>query len=380
MHFVRRYGELSQTFVADAVLELDAAGWTGWVATRSRVNEDVVAHPPAARVIVGRRPSSPRLLAARARRQSAAERRAAWLLPQVRAAAPDLLHAHFGWMAVDAAPIARQLGVPLLTSFHGTDLTVFPRLPGNEQVYESLFADVDRVTVVSRFLEAELRSIGYAGRIDIVPAGVRLSEIPFRGARAQSAAPRLLFVGRQVPRKGLDVLLRALPAVLGAHPDARLAVIGEGESRPANEALAARLGLGRRVEFRGGLAHPEVLAAMREHDVLVMPSRTPPDGEAEGSPVTTKEAQAVGLQVVATDNGGTIETLPPARHAEIVPEGDAGALAARIVAVLGARDAWEQRAGEARAYVEAHFDWPHLAQRLAGIYAEMVRTSMLAGR
>jgi glycosyltransferase involved in cell wall biosynthesis len=103
----------------------------------------------------------------------------------------------------------------------------------------------------------------------------------------------------------------------------------------------------------------------------VLASRTPPDGEAEGSPVITKEALAVGVPIVATDNGGTAETIPPSYRHELVPEGDDAALAAAIEALVAEHDRWPDRVRIGRRWVEEQFDWAALAARLTAIYAEL---------
>ena len=106
------------------------------------------------------------------------------------------------------------------------------------------------------------------------------------------------------------MLLDALPAI-----DAELDVIGGGPGRGELEARAQRLGVAERVRFHGPLPRREdVLEAMQRASVQVMPSRALPDGQAEGSPVVTKEAQAVGIPLVATDTGGIAETVPPAHR------------------------------------------------------------------
>ena len=371
VHVVRRYGEISQTFIADAVRSIDDAGWEGYIAARGAVNREVFPYPPDERLLIHERPAALARIARRLRRVPASERRAEWMAARIAAVRPALLHAHFGWMGIEALPIARRLGVPMLTSFHGTDVTVYPNLPEWTADYRRLLDGVDRVTVVSHFLEDKLRAVGFDGRIDIVAAGVRLEQLPYRGPLEPEPVARLLFIGRQTPRKALDVLLRALPLVLREH-DARLTVVGDGESAAENRRLVDRLGLADKVEFLGAKPHDEALGELRKADMLVMPSRTPPSGEAEGSPVVTKEALATGVALVATVNGGTAETIPPGYRHELVGEGDVDGLASRMVHLLDRRESWETRARIGREWVEEQFAWPLLAARLGAIYEEML--------
>jgi colanic acid/amylovoran biosynthesis glycosyltransferase len=368
-HVVWEYGRPSETFVADTIGNLDALGWTGSVVTGGAINREWFPFPPDDRLHIARRPSTARRMLGRLRRQAAVERGAAWYTPGILATRPAIVHAHFGWAAPFAAPAARRLGVPLAVTFHATDVTVWPQDPGNRAAYGRLFPHIALAMAVSRFTEGKLREAGFDGPVEIEPAGVDLTELPFRGPRDGGAAEtRVLFIGRLVPRKGLDVLLAAL-ARLGRE-SVRLTVVGDGPLRAESEALAGELGLGAQVKFLGALPQAGVRRALAEADVLVLPSRTTDEGEAEGSPTVLKEALAVGLAVVATDNGGTVEVLPPELRHEIVPEDDADGLAARLGAVLDAHATWTDRATLGRRWVEEEFDASALARRLAARYEE----------
>ena len=111
--------------------------------------------------------------------------------------------------------------------------------------------------------------------------------------------------------------------------------------------------------------------ALAQADVVVAPSRTLPDGQAEGLPVVPREAFATGLEVVATRVGGMAEAFPPERRAELVGEGDAAALAERVLALVATRETWAPRADRARAWVAEAFDADVVAARLDRIYTEL---------
>ena len=245
-----------------------------------------------------------------------------------------LLHAHFGWTAADCVPAAQKLSLPFLASFHGTDLTVVPQDPAWTKSYTALLARADGVTVVSRFLEAKLRDLGYHDHVDLIPSGVRLAAFPFNGGPRPGSAPSLLFVGRLVPGKGVDVLLAAVHRVRAAPLPATLRVLGDGPLRSDLEAAARAQGLGEAVRFLGTRSHAAVREEMARADIVVVPSQVMPGGLEEGSSVVAKEAQATGVPVVATRVGGIPETLPPELRHELVQPGEGAALAAGIVDVL----------------------------------------------
>jgi colanic acid/amylovoran biosynthesis glycosyltransferase len=374
LHVASWFGALSETFVPETIVQTERLGWRAALATRAVENRELFPDPPDPRILLGRvTPPRGRL---RELVYGTDYGTAEWAVPA--ALVPEVIHAHFGWSALDALPLARSLGRPLVVTFHGTDATVYPlprrrlrpltRALGLVHRYEHLWPSVTRVVVVSRFVEDKVRELGFTGPVDVVPAGVPLEAFPFREADPDPGSLRLLVVARQEPVKGVDVLMRALPAVLARHPALSVQIIGEGPVRAANERLAGELGLAGQVTFRGGLPRGEVHRALESAHVLVHCSRTMPNGQAEGSPVITKEALATGLQVVATDTGGTAETLPERLRDEVVPEEDPAALARALLEIVDRRAEWPARAAAGREWVERRFAWDALARELAETY------------
>jgi glycosyltransferase involved in cell wall biosynthesis len=383
LHAIENFGFVSETFLFDRVVHLDRLGWQAWVTSVHARNRDVFDFPPDERLVVTPRRTFARRVLARARRGGRRPPPLPWPLDAAIARArPDVLHAHFGWVARTVLPAARRHGVPLVAGFHGYDVTVWPRYglpagenPPGDDPYADLFADAAAILATSHFLARRLRAIGCEREVVVVPSGTDLDVFRYRGPRPIDGRRRLLFVGRLVAYKALDVLLRALPAVVGRIDGVTLDVIGEGPERGPCERLAARLGLGRHVRFHGARSRPDVVRALEASDVLVLPSRTSQLGQAEALGNVLKEAQAIGLAVVATDHGGIPETIPPRFRHELVPENDDAALAARLVAVLGGGEDAAARAREARAWIEREFAWEHIAPQLAAVYERVGRGS-----
>jgi colanic acid/amylovoran biosynthesis glycosyltransferase len=386
LHAVTEFGVISQPFIPERMWALERLGWQAWVATRSVANRDLFPFPPDARVIATRRRSLPhRALGRLAGRYRSPRHASWWTQGAIAEARPALVHAHFGWTAAEVLPVVKGAALPLVAGFHGYDLTVFPTYGaidlGGEthsprrrhRPYARLLRELDLALVVSRFLEGRLRALGFEGTVEVVPTGISLADFPFRGPRRrENAGTRLLFIGRQVPYKGLDVLLRAVSRLAVDRPDLRLDVVGDGPLRGRNEALARELGLARLVRFHGALSRREVVRRLQASDVLVAPSKTVATGQAEGLGNVTKEALAVGLQVVATTNGGLPETIPPAYRDELVPEDDPIALSGRIDRLLGDRASWPARARAGREWVEETFDWDRVAPRIASAYERTI--------
>jgi colanic acid/amylovoran biosynthesis glycosyltransferase len=372
VHVARAYGVPSQPFVQDTIREVERCGWRGYLVTRRMDERWGFSFPPDERLIIARRPSISRRIVGRVAMRGAAERRAEWITPHVLRLRPHLIHAHFGWAAVESVSSSRRLGVPLLATFHGTDLTVTPTQRAWTRPYARLLSQLERATVVSTFLERRLRDLGFEGRVDVIPMGLRLEEFPPRPAPAHAGGNRLIYVGRLVPRKGLDVLIRAFAIVRREVPDVTLEAIGDGPEASANRVLAERLGVDAAVTFHGPQPRTAVAAALGSATIAVVPSRTMPDGEAEGLGLAAVEAQAIGVPLVATDCGGLPEAVAPEFRNDLAREGDPDSLAARILAMLEHRDEWPERVAVSRAWAE-RFAWDRIARRFSNVYSELLR-------
>lgn len=202
------------------------------------------------------------------------------------------------------------------------------------------------LVVVPSEYSARIASAAYglAGdAIAVVPEGIDLAPWEAlhaaRPARAD-AAPTILSVARQYPRKDTRTLIRALPRVAAEIPDVRLRVIGGGPELPALRVLAAELGVAARIRFDGEVPDDDdVRRAFFLADVFCLPSRQ------EGFGIVFLEAMAAGLPVVAAEAGAVPEVVRDGREALLVPPGDADALAAALIRLL--RDgALRRRLGE----------------------------------
>jgi colanic acid/amylovoran biosynthesis glycosyltransferase len=171
---------------------------------------------------------------------------------------------------------------------------------------------------------------------------------------------RLLFVGRLAGVKGLPVLLEALAAIRSERPNVTLRIAGDGPERANLEALAQRLGVSHNVRFLGYQTQSQVRQLLRETDVFVMASF------AEGVPVVLMEAMASGVPVVSSNIAGIPELVPP---------GDAAAVARAVAQLLSDPDLRARFGAAGRANVEREFDLGTEAARLRHTFA-----AALAGR
>ena len=294
---------------------------------------------------------------------------------RVRPFAPALVHAHFGTDGVLALPIARALGVPLVTTLHGYDVTRSQAaLLGSGRLSWMRYA-LGRARLarggalflaVSEAIRGRAIAVGYPSeRVVTHYNGVDLA----RFAVGDGGDGRtILHVGRLVEKKGTADLLRAFAVVRGTNPDARLAIVGDGPLRGDLERLAGELGLGAAVRFAG---FQPVGEWMRRSAVLAAPSVTARDGDAEGLPTVIVEGAASGLPVVGTRHSGIPEAVLDGVSGFVVPEGDVGALAARLGELLESAELRARMGAAGRALVEAKFDAAKQIVRLEGMYDEL---------
>lgn len=283
----------------------------------------------------------------------------------------DVIHCHFGpngRRAVEMREVGALRG-PIITTFHGYDANVLPRLFG-PRLYASLFDKGDLFIVPSEFMRRRIISLGAPSeRIVKLLNGADLSQLPFvERRRAEDGTFRILTVGRLVTVKGIEDVLRAIAIAAARCPGLRYVVAGDGPLRGSLQALTAELGLGHAVEFLGAVSQEEVPCLYETAHAFVLASVTTGDGEEDNQPVVLAEAQASGLPVIATRTGGLPECIRAGESGLLVPAQSPEALASAILWLADHPEAWPRMGRAGRAYVEENFDLDKLNDQLVDCY------------
>ena len=212
------------------------------------------------------------------------------------------------------------------------------------------------------------REKGYGGPLAIIPQfGVDPDIFAPRPAHRDPARGFLIgYVGRLVPEKGVDLLVKA---VSGLDAVWRLVIVGVGPERDRLEVLARRLGLGDRVAFEGDISSTRMPAFYRELDALVLPSRSRPNWVEQFGRVLI-EAMACGVPVVGSDCGEIPCVVGDAGL--IFPEGDAEALGEHLTRLMRAPELWETLSRQGRERVLGCFTQAHIAAQTVAVYRELV--------
>ena len=294
-----------------------------------------------------------------------------YLLRHARELAPDVMHAHFGYVALEYLHATATFRAPFIVSFHGYDFSAFPRLHG-PHVYAELFARATLVTANSENTRRRLVDLGCPGhKIRVLLCGIPVHSIPYRPRLRQPDEPlRIISVGRLAGKKGLQYAIEALPAIADRNPGLSYAIIGDGPLRTQLAETARRLQVDDLITFYGARDTVFVQEMLSKAHIFVLPSVTPENGDEEGRPLAIQEAFAAGLPVVSTYHGGIPELVQDGVTGVLVPERDSDALAQGVLRLADHPESWLTMTDAARAYVEATHDIDRLNDELVQIYHE----------
>jgi len=300
----------------------------------------------------------------------------------------DLIHAHY-WLSGAVGLILRdRWSVPLVQMFHtlgqlkndATRAVIAEREPVVRIDEEArIVADVDRIVAATTVERNHL--VQHYGadpsRIAVIPCGVDTNlflpgdQAAARAALSLDDQPRLLYVGRLAPIKGLETLLDAMARLRAAGTRVHLSIVGGDADEPLNghegslRARLDRLDLGDAVTFVGAQPQERLRAWYVAADATVLPSHY------ESFGMVAMEAMACGIPVVASRVGGLQTTVRDGVTGLLVPDHDPAALAAALERLLGDADL-RFRLGREGVQWAARHRWPCIAEAVCREYAALV--------
>jgi glycosyltransferase involved in cell wall biosynthesis len=245
--------------------------------------------------------------------------------------------------------------------------------------------DGDAFVAMSRAIRDEMTGAGVrADRVRLIPHGVDTARfrpagpderVALRQSHGLPAGTLVIYTGRLLRGKGLETLLRAFAQAAEAVPEARLVLVGSGDSQTLSiedelRAEVRRRGLAERVLFTGRV--DEVETFLRAADLFVFPSVY----EALG--ISLVESAACGLPAVASRTGGIVDVVEDGRSGLLVPPGEAGPLAQALASLMGSPGRRTEMGARARQVVLERFDERESTRRYRTLFAELARQG--AGR
>lgn len=301
----------------------------------------------------------------------------------IRHGTVQVIHAH--WIVPQglAAVIARLLTrsrLPIVCTSHGGDLFALRGFFWS-RVKRAVLRRVDVVTVVSEAMANEVRRlVPKREEVVVAPMGTELRTRFVPAPDVARAEAELLFVGRLVPKKGVDFLLRVLGRLereYGRRP--RLRVVGSGPEEEALRRIADEEGIRDRIEFCGFRSHDELPGFYQRCSAVVFPFREDPGGDQEGFGLVVVEALGCACPVIASELPAVRDVIGGGGHMIALPPDDSGAWTTAIERILS-DPAGSVRMGRAgRDWVRERFDWSVATETYARILADAARAGRGSG-
>lgn len=285
----------------------------------------------------------------------------------------QLLHVFFGNVAVHMLPLLRKSPVPVVISFHGSDVAGSMASPGYEKAVREMFELAAAVPCRSEQLAERVAQLG-CPREKLRIMRTIVPEVRFQLRKAPAdGAWRIAQAARLVPKKGLLTALQAFATFSEKYPQATFTIAGEGPLEGQLRERAEQLGLTNRVNFTGFLPQIALQALYETSHIFLHPSETA-NGDVEGIPNAMLEAMASGLPVVATHHGGIPEVIQDGVNGLLCAERDARALADALLDLAEDPSLYFRLSEQAAASVRAQFS---AEQQIAAI-EEIYRQAILA--
>jgi glycosyltransferase involved in cell wall biosynthesis len=288
------------------------------------------------------------------------------ILHLIRREKIDAIHAH--WLIPQGLAAAISLmitgkSIPLVCTSHGGDLFA---LQGR------LFYTIKRwiikrsqtLTVVSNVMKKTVMDMNISpDMVSVISMGVDLTERFVPAPHKKRDPGKLIFVGRLVEKKGVNVLLDAMPRILAQVPDVELTVIGAGPLEADLRRQCRSLDISDKVVFLGSQTQSKLPEFYQQAALAVFPFVRAKDGDQEGFGLVVIEAMGCGCPVIASDLPAVKDTIQHGKTGWTVTPGDSQALADRIITSLENSEETKEMARHARRKVVELFDWQVITDR-----------------
>ena len=288
---------------------------------------------------------------------------------------PDIVQVFFGIPAGGGAYLLRKFrDVPYVVFLGGRDVpSRNPDPPYYRWLYlllkpiiQSIWGNAAAVVACSDGLRELARETNSDVKIDVIPDGLDLGRFEPVQRDACPKKVRVLTIGRLIPRKGFQFLIRALPQIVeNAAHDFEIEVVGDGPYQAELLRLSEDLGVASYINFTGSVPYSELPEKYRDADVFILPSL------AEGMPLVVLEAMGTGLPIVASRVQGIDELVVEDVNGALFDAGDVDGLAHSLVKLINAGKGRIEM-GKASVKRVEPYDWKHIADAYLARYADIL--------
>ena len=288
---------------------------------------------------------------------------------------PDIVQVFFGIPAGGGAYLLqKRRGVPYVVFLGGRDVpSRNPDPPYYRWLYlllkpiiRAIWGNASAVVACSDGLRELARETDVDVKIDVIPDGLDLGRFEPVQRDPCPEKVRVLTIGRLIPRKGFQFLIRALPQIIEKTEthDFEIEIVGDGPYQGELLKLSEDLGVASHIRFAGSVPYSELPQKYRDADVFILPSL------AEGMPLVVLEAMGTGLPIVASRVQGIDELVVEDINGALFDAGDVDGLAHALVKLI---NAGEGRLEMGKASVERvkPYDWKHIADAYLALYDDI---------
>ena len=288
---------------------------------------------------------------------------------------PDIVQVFFGIPAGGGAYLLRKFrNVPYIVFLGGRDVpSRNPDPPYYRWLYlllkpiiRSIWGNASAIVACSEGLRELARETDSDIKMDVIPDAVDLETFAPVQRDTYPKKVRVLSIGRLIPRKGFQFLIRALPQIIEkvAH-NFEIEIVGDGPYRQELVNLAEGLGVASHIHFSGSVPYTELPEKYRDADLFILPSL------AEGMPLVVLEAMGTGLPIIVSRVQGIDELVVNGVNGALFDPGDVDGLAHALVKLI---DAGEDRIEMGKASTERvkPYDWKYIAEAYLKLYADIL--------
>ncbi len=314
-------------------------------------------------------------------------RRLSEIIPQIK---PDVLHAHSPSLnAIAALKAGKKFGIPVVYEVrafwedaavdHGTSTEGGLRYRLTRALETHALRQADAVTTICEGLRRDIVARGIpADKITVIPNAVDIDKFAVGGVADQDLKTKLGlqgarligFIGSFYAYEGLDILLRAVPALSAERPDLRVLLVGGGPEDARLRQLAKDLNIVDKVVFTGRVPHEQVQMYYDLLDVLVYPRLSMRLTDLV-TPLKPLEAMAQGRVLAASDVGGHQELIVDGKTGVLFKADDPQALAVKVGGLIDAQADWPALRANGRQFVESERNWKASVGRYKTIYGRL---------
>lgn len=276
----------------------------------------------------------------------------------------DIVHAQWFFPSGLTASVAAKIfHKPLIFSSHGPDIL---NLSGVfwDKIRRFVIKQANLVTVISPLFIKNLIDLypPVKDKIFSISMGIDANLFFFQPHRNNNKEPKLLFVGRLSPVKGVNYLIRALPGVLEKFSKVRLEIIGYGAQEKELKALVKNLSLENKITFIGPVPNRELPKYYQHSFCYILPSIV------EGLPVAIMEAMACGCPVIATSVGGVRDLIENNVTGLLISPKSVDEISQSVIRLLSDKILRENIIQNARKKIEENYEWNIIASKFEKLY------------